>query len=108
MRQLKLTKQPTDPTWETDRAHALPLLRSLAAAQPLSLPAKEEEKLLRFIVSVATQYRSQGAEWEALLRAGFAGAAAHLAGYANRPTEGARFLAWSVRKGMLKLLVEAQ
>ncbi|WP_305021345.1 hypothetical protein [Hymenobacter cheonanensis] len=60
MRQLKISKQPTNPTWETDRAQAIPFLQSLAATQPLGLAAEAEEKLLRFIVAVATQYRGRG------------------------------------------------
>lgn len=104
MRQLKLTKPPTDPTWEADRAHALPLLRSLAAAQPLGLPTEDEEKLLQFIVSVATQYRGQGAEWETLLRAGFAGAA-HCYTACAEPDQ---WVSWWVRQKMLKLLPDNQ
>ena len=104
MRQLKIS-QPTDPAWEAERAQALPLLRSLTSAQPLGLETAPQEKLLQLIVSVAAQYRGQGAAWEELLRAGFAGAMQHIAHYAKQPDEADRFLAWSVREEMIKLLI---
>lgn len=100
MRQLKISKQPTDPAWEVEKAQALPLLRSLAATQPLGLAAEAEEKLLRFIVSMATQYRGRGVAWEALLRAGFEAAFNYLAQKNKQP----EYLGWWVRQEMLKSL----
>ena len=104
MRQLKLSRQATNPTWEADRAQFLPLLQSLAAAQPLGLPAEAEEKLLRFIASVAWQYQWRGVTWETLLRAGYEAAVEHFAHYAHREEDVGRFLAWAVRQGILRVL----
>lgn len=98
MRSLSLTKRPADPSWPADQARALPLLHSLAAEQPLPLAPADAERLLRFIVAMATQYRGQGASWETLLTAGFNAAAECLA----RPGREADYLAWWVRQGMTK------
>ncbi|MGI4871033.1 MAG: hypothetical protein ACRYFX_07625 [Janthinobacterium lividum] len=84
MRQLNISKQPIDPTWETDRANALPLLQKLAAARPLGETADREEQLLRFIASVAMQYWGRGAAWESLLTVGWEGAVGCYDRYAER------------------------
>lgn len=94
MRQLKISKQHAAPAWETDRAQAIPFLQGLAAAQPLGLAAEAEEKLLRFIVAVATLCWGRGVAWEALLRSGYAGAVHCYAACA----EPDRWVGWWVRQ----------
>lgn len=102
MRQLKLSRQHTDPSWEADRAQALPLLRSLATEHPLPLLAAAEEQLLRFIVAMATQYRGRGTEWDKLLHTGYLAAAEYLV----RQEGEAKYLGWWVRQGIAKLISE--
>ena len=70
MRQLKMTKQHTCPAWVAENANALQFLRQLAAARPLGLEPISND-CLRFLVSLAKQYRGQGAPWESLLTAGY-------------------------------------
>ena len=61
MRQLNISKQPTDPAREAESAHGFPFLQQLAVARPLGLPPVEKARLLRFLIAVAKQYRGQGA-----------------------------------------------
>ena len=106
MRQLYISKQPADSTWETDRAQALPLLRALSEAQPLACGEAEEAAYLGYIIAVAAQYRGQGASWAELLTAGHAALVRHFTYYAGRPEGVGRFLAWAVRQGILQALPE--
>ncbi len=58
MRQLKLSRRPTNPIWEADHPQFLPLLQSLAAAQPLGLPTEEEEALLQFCLATLNKLKA--------------------------------------------------
>ncbi len=104
MRKLKSSRRPTNPIWEAARPQFLPLLQNLAAAQPLGLPAEDEEPLPQFIASVAWQYQWRGVTWETLLRAGYKAAAEHFVRCADREEDAGRFLAWVVRQSILRTL----
>ncbi|GAB3634888.1 hypothetical protein GCM10027422_04780 [Hymenobacter arcticus] len=104
MRQLKVSKQPTDPAWEAEKANALPFLRQLAAARPLGLAPAGQEQYLRFIAATARQYRNQGASWESLLTAGYEAVVSSLELEASRPGEGSRYLTWRVRQKIVKVV----
>lgn len=110
MRQLKLTpiKDRLSPVefaiYEAEQAGALPLLRSLSATHPLGLDAEQEEALFRFIVSVARQYRNQGASWAELLTASHTALAGYLVRYAEWPGEFDKWAGWWIRQGIVRTL----
>ncbi len=108
MRQLKLTpiKDRLTPAefaiYEAEQAEAIPLLRSLSTAYPLGLDAVQEEFLFRYIVSVAVQYRNQGASWVELLITGHAALVGCLVRHAERPGEFDRWASWWIRQGIVR------
>ena len=110
MRQLKFTPikdrlTPAEFTiYETEQAEALPLLRSLSAAQPLGTSAAQEEAWFRFIISIATQYRNQGANWAELLTTGYTALAKCWIRYAEQPGEFDRWTTWWIRQGIVRTL----
>lgn len=116
MRQLKISKQLTDPAWEAEDVTALPFLRQLAAARPLGLEPTDDG-WLRYICSVATLHRGQGASWEALLTAGYTALAdcyerhaairpdfADTTAEYERRHSPNRWAAWWVQQGILKVI----
>ena len=109
MRQLNISKRPfTTPAeqaaYEAEAAQSLPLLRSLSALRPLGCAAEDEERLHRYIVSVATQYYGQGKSMAQLLIAGHNALADSYDQYNGSPEYFARFGTWCVRQGMLAAL----
>jgi len=96
MRQLNIRHRP-DLTAAAERAEALARLQHLAATRPLGLPAADEAGFLRYLVSLAVQYRGRGVTLVELVEAGYEGAAAY---------KDDRFRAWWARQKMVKIMAD--
>ena len=85
---------PTQLTeYRAEREQGELLLQELSTARPLCIDADQEREYLRFLASVASQYRGQGLGWLELLRAGHDSLADYFAQYPDMAHETVSFIA---------------
>ena len=94
--------------YRAEREQGVLLLQELSAARPLSPDATQEQEYLRFLTSVASQYRAQGLGWLELLRAGHNSLADYFEHNAGMADETTNFIAWAVREGIIRAVGERE
>lgn len=92
--------------YHSKREQGVALLQKLSAARPISPDAAQEQEYLRFLSSVASQYRGQGLGWLELLRTGHNSLADYFARHPEMKDGTPNFIAWAVQEGIVGALEE--